>query len=67
MHDAGENDAVGPATDHCLQQRVLACIVVAGLADQQLIAMLLQMLGHVLHRRGEHGASDAGDKGDNQF
>jgi hypothetical protein len=63
----GEDDAVGPAADHGLQQCILARIVIAGLADQQLVAMALQVFGDILHRRGEHRAADAGHQGDDQF
>ena len=44
MHDAGQHDAVGAAADDGLEQRVLARIDVAALAQHQLVAALGQRL-----------------------
>ena len=58
VHDAGQHDAVGPAADDGLQQRVLARIDVAALAEHELVAAFGQSASERLHGLQEHGAGD---------
>jgi hypothetical protein len=53
LDEAGDDDAVGAAADHRLQQRFLAMVVVAALAEDELVAGVVERFGQRLQSRQE--------------